>query len=130
MASDIRSVLRTKFRDMYRHMPELFPAGWDKNAATEAFETVLYKFLRVRFPVFRLCANNWKPRQFMIEWYPNWRRRVAKRGGSEEEEEDMDVSKPTAKKRSNEVQDVKPKKKAKTSSGRGLMPEVQNPLSV
>jgi len=105
MAADIRSVLRTKFKDMYRHMPELFPAGWDKNAATEAFETSLYKFLRIKFPVFRLCSNNWKARQFLIEWYPNWHRRITKKGGSSEEaEEDVDTLKPMAtKKRGNEA---------------------------
>ena len=51
-----------------------------------------------------------------------------KRGGGEEEE-GIDMSKPTvSKKCGNEAPDMKPTKKAKMSSG--LMPEVQNPLSV
>ena len=134
MAGEIRLALRNKFKDMYKCMPELFPAGWDKNATTEAFENTLYKFLRIKFPVFRLCSNNWKARQFMIEWYPNWHRRITtKKGGRcEEAEDEVDASKPTAsKKRSNDSVhsvNLKSTKKAKTSGS--LMPDVQNPLSV
>jgi hypothetical protein len=71
-ASNIRAHLHRAFHLLASVEPAAVIKSWGK--ADEALLDVVYCDLRLNFPEFRYCENNWKAQQFMTEWYPNFYR--------------------------------------------------------
>jgi hypothetical protein len=69
---NMRAYLLAAFSEIKTLMPELLGNGWLK-CDTE-LHRACYAEMRHVYPELTLCANNWKVRSLLIEWYGNWHR--------------------------------------------------------
>ncbi|KAM6490881.1 hypothetical protein JOM56_013675, partial [Amanita muscaria] len=82
----IRSELRGIFKQISNNLPRAIEPTWTRYDTF--FQDAVYKHLRVKYPEFMLCEDNWKARSFMSNWYSNWTKnlkKAAKLGAQETE---------------------------------------------
>ncbi|KAM6490938.1 hypothetical protein JOM56_013642 [Amanita muscaria] len=72
----IRSELRGIFKQIFNNLPRAIEPTWTRYDTI--FQDAVYKHLRVKYPEFMLCEDNWKARSFMSNWYSNWMKNLKK----------------------------------------------------
>ncbi|KAM6489412.1 hypothetical protein JOM56_015129 [Amanita muscaria] len=72
----IRSELRGIFKQISNNLPCAIEPTWTRYDTF--FQDAIYKHLRVKYPEFMLCEDNWKARSFMSNWYSNWTKNLKK----------------------------------------------------
>ena len=74
----IRAELRGSFNHLFTELPRSIQPSWMQYDTI--FQDNVYKHLRVKFPEFMLCEDNWKARSFISVWYCNWMKNLKKKG--------------------------------------------------
>ncbi|KIL64523.1 hypothetical protein M378DRAFT_162963 [Amanita muscaria Koide BX008] len=72
----IRSELRGIFKQISNNLARAIEPTWTRYDTY--FQDAVYKHLRVKYPEFMLCEDNWKARSFMSNWYSNWTKNLKK----------------------------------------------------
>ncbi|KAM6499665.1 hypothetical protein JOM56_005173 [Amanita muscaria] len=72
----IRSELRGIFKQISNNLARAIEPTWTRYDTF--FQDAVYKHLRVKYPEFMLCEDNWKARSFMSNWYSNWTKNLKK----------------------------------------------------
>jgi hypothetical protein len=74
----IRAELRSNFKHILTEIPRAIQSSWMQYDT--GFQEIIYNHLRVKFPEFILCEDNWKARSFLSVWYSNWMKNIKKNG--------------------------------------------------
>ncbi len=70
----IRADLRNVFQQIKKFMPSALEDTRTKH--DDDFMTTIFRYMRLKYPEFTLCDDNWKLNSFVSNWYGNWRKNL------------------------------------------------------